>query len=215
MLAAVSELGTVHPKQLEARFGKRRVTNAWGVASQATTRALEQLVCRGLLRVARREQGIRVYQVATPSSEPVPVRERLRALVLAVAEVLAPVDERTLTSIAARLARALPKAPAPQVSFRELCAIGALVTAKGDGATYAWPAERVRRAAAPRAVRLLAPFDPVVWDRRRFEHRFGYRFEAYTPAVLRVRGSRGSSSSAERAGRLRSDRRRCYCPTST
>ena len=32
-------------------------------------------------------------------------------------------------------------------------------------------------------VRFLAPFDPVVWDRYRFEHLWGwaYRFEAYTP----------------------------------
>ena len=39
-------------------------------------------------------------------------------------------------------------------------------------------------------MRLLAPFDPVVWDRRRFEHFWGwaYRFEAYTPAPKRVRG---------------------------
>jgi uncharacterized protein YcaQ len=39
-------------------------------------------------------------------------------------------------------------------------------------------------------VRLLAPFDPVVWDRRRFELLWGwaYRFEAYTPAPKRVRG---------------------------
>ena len=39
-------------------------------------------------------------------------------------------------------------------------------------------------------VRLLAPFDPVVWDRRRFEVFWGwaYRFEAYTPAPKRVRG---------------------------
>jgi uncharacterized protein len=39
-------------------------------------------------------------------------------------------------------------------------------------------------------VRLLAPFDPVVWDRRRFELFWGwaYRFEAYTPAAKRLRG---------------------------
>jgi uncharacterized protein YcaQ len=39
-------------------------------------------------------------------------------------------------------------------------------------------------------VRLLAPFDPIVWDRRRFEILWGwaYRFEAYTPAPKRVRG---------------------------
>jgi uncharacterized protein YcaQ len=42
----------------------------------------------------------------------------------------------------------------------------------------------------PEEVRLLAPFDPVVWDRRRFEMFWGwaYRFEAYTPAPKRLRG---------------------------
>ena len=42
----------------------------------------------------------------------------------------------------------------------------------------------------PDAVRLLAPFDPVVWDRRRFElfWRWPYRFEAYTPAPKRQLG---------------------------
>ena len=37
---------------------------------------------------------------------------------------------------------------------------------------------------------LLAPFDPIVWDRRRFEAFWGwrYRFEAYTPAVKRTLG---------------------------
>ena len=39
-------------------------------------------------------------------------------------------------------------------------------------------------------VRLLAPFDPLVWDRRRFELFWGwaYRFEAYTPAPKRKLG---------------------------
>jgi hypothetical protein len=40
------------------------------------------------------------------------------------------------------------------------------------------------------AVRLLAPFDPLVWDRRRFEILWGwpYRFEAYTPVKKRSFG---------------------------
>ena len=44
--------------------------------------------------------------------------------------------------------------------------------------------------AAPARVRILAPFDPVVWDRRRFGQVWGwdYRFEAYTPAAKRVWG---------------------------
>jgi hypothetical protein len=37
---------------------------------------------------------------------------------------------------------------------------------------------------------LLTPFDPIVWDRRRFELLWGwaYRFEAYTPAPKRKLG---------------------------
>ncbi len=39
-------------------------------------------------------------------------------------------------------------------------------------------------------MRFLAPFDPLVWDRRRFEHLWGwpYRFEAYTPPPKRRLG---------------------------
>jgi uncharacterized protein YcaQ len=59
--------------------------------------------------------------------------------------------------------------------------------------TWYWPegeAPASRRHAPDDVVRLLAPFDPVVWDRRRFELLWGwaYRFEAYTPAPKRVRG---------------------------
>jgi uncharacterized protein YcaQ len=57
---------------------------------------------------------------------------------------------------------------------------------------YIWPAADAdwRDEGVPRDVRLLAPFDPLVWDRRRFEHLWGwaYRFEAYTPAPRRIFG---------------------------
>jgi uncharacterized protein YcaQ len=60
-----------------------------------------------------------------------------------------------------------------------------------DGVDWYWPAgERLTRTAPPDRVRLLAPFDPVVSDRARFEILWGwaYRFEAYTPARKRERG---------------------------
>ena len=62
-----------------------------------------------------------------------------------------------------------------------------------DGIDWIWPAGEnpaSSRHAPDDAVRLLAPFDPLVWDRRRFELFWGwaYRFEAYTPAAKRVRG---------------------------
>jgi uncharacterized protein YcaQ len=61
-----------------------------------------------------------------------------------------------------------------------------------DGVDYLWPAGARGEGTpeVPRQVRFLAPFDPVVWDRRRFEQLWGwaYRFEAYTPVAKRVRG---------------------------
>jgi uncharacterized protein len=64
------------------------------------------------------------------------------------------------------------------------------------GMAWYWPqsespaAKRHLASAQTDTVRLLAPFDPLVWDRRRFELLWGwaYRFEAYTPAPKRVRG---------------------------
>ena len=53
------------------------------------------------------------------------------------------------------------------------------------------PAEETFAVGAPDdTVRLLAPFDRIVWDRRRFEILWGwaYRFEAYTPASRRKLG---------------------------
>jgi len=59
-----------------------------------------------------------------------------------------------------------------------------------DGMNYVWPSTENSIDLAPRRVRFLAPFDPLVWDRRRFEHlwQWPYRFEAYTPAAKRLRG---------------------------
>ena len=59
-----------------------------------------------------------------------------------------------------------------------------------DGIRYVWPLNRVTQRKPATKVRFLAPFDPVVWDRLRFEHLWGwrYRFEAYTPPPKRKLG---------------------------
>jgi len=67
---------------------------------------------------------------------------------------------------------------------------GVLVPVKIPGWPAAW---RHRDARPPRRVRaqaLLAPFDPLVWERGRAERMFGfrYRIEIYTPAVQRTHG---------------------------
>ena len=133
------------------------------------------------MRVVRRDRGVRVYTRA-PEREVLAPDARLRTLVLAVANVLSPVFERTLRANVVRF-RHLGD---PRKAIDALVRDGALVRMDSFVATSTTP----RELDDDDAVRFLAPFDPIVWDRRRFEHLFGwaYRFEAYTPREKRERG---------------------------
>jgi len=190
VLAFVRANGPTHPRDLEERFGRDRAVNGWGGFSKATTRALEGLHHYGLLRVAQRRGGIRIYEVAPPPAAE--AAERARHLVMRVARILAPVSTVSLRSALALMARRNPGlgplAPVVAMALRT----GELEREETDGETYLWPTldDDWRHCQAPRDVRLLAPFDPVVWDRRRFEHLWGwaYRFEAYTPPPRRLFG---------------------------
>jgi uncharacterized protein YcaQ len=196
LLEAVTRRGTVHPDELAAEFGAKTAVNAWGGYSKRTKLALEHLHRRGLLRIARRDQGIRVYAPSLRALEREPPEQVFRTLVLSVVHVLAPIPERSLRSVVAPWARTLRAAGAARAIIRALFDAGELVAADVEGLRYVWrpdaSRERARRKSAESAplVRLLAPFDPLVWDRRRFEHLWGwaYRFEAYTPLAKRVRG---------------------------
>ncbi len=190
VLAAVRRHGAMHPGEMGAHFGSERVVNSWGGRSKATKVALERLHYHGLLRIARRENGIRIYEVAPSPVEALPPTERFAELVLMLAGVLAPVSEKTLQAVAARLRRLVPGVGDHRTVLRRLLKTGELESQATDGFTYLWPAPGIVHEEAPRRVRFLAPFDPLVWDRRRFEHlwRWSYRFEAYTPPARRLRG---------------------------
>lgn len=95
VLAFVRDHGPIHPRDLEARFGRERAVNGWGGFSKATTRALDSLRHYGLLRVARHRDGIRVYDAALPRQAADDAPERARRPVLLVARVLAPVSPVT------------------------------------------------------------------------------------------------------------------------
>ena len=191
MLDFVRQRRTTHPADLEARFGSERAVNGWGGFSKATTRALHSLHYHGLLRVARRRDGIRVYQAASPHPEPLTPAERSQRLVLLVTRILAPVPAASLGATFGLLRRGAPGIKDWGRAVQALLASGEIESGDVDGVKYLWPAEtrRVERDQEP-AVRLLAPFDPVVWDRRRFEHLWGwpYRFEAYTKPAKRQLG---------------------------
>ena len=193
VLAVIGENGATHPAEVAAHLGSDRVVNAWGGYSKATKAALERLHFRGLLRVARRDNGIRVYEVAPPPPEAEPHDDRLGRLLIVVVDVLAPVAEATLRTIAAQLQRSLTGTPDHRVARQvlgDLVERGELMREPVEGVSYLSPVPAPALEDPPARVRFLAPFDPLVWDRRRFEHLWGwpYRFEAYTPAAQRVRG---------------------------
>src|SRR3954447_11412423 len=73
LLEFVRERGTVHPREVDEHFSHGKVTNYWGGSSNATTHLLDAMHYQGLLRVARRENGIRLYAAhqheLTPTDE--------------------------------------------------------------------------------------------------------------------------------------------------
>jgi uncharacterized protein YcaQ len=181
----------MHPRELEPHLGRRRQVNAWGGYSKETTRTLEELHYRGMLRVAGREKGIRLYQAARQQEEYLAPRERLRRLVLLIAGILAPAPERSLRAALRHLAHSAPSLQGRTNVLKGLIDGGDLKAADVAGVRYVWPEGGIREITpAAAAVRFLAPFDPLVWDRRRFEHLWGwaYRFEAYTPPAKRKMG---------------------------
>jgi uncharacterized protein len=194
VLEFVRENGATHPKTLLQEFGKRRVGNYWGGGSQATTRALDGLHYRGHLRVARRDNGIKVYEAAPHIQafleQPLSDHDMARGLIDLILSVYAPLPEQTLNQLVAFAGHF--GAPHLKLEIRNVLKTvkTELESVKIDGLKYFWSGTDSLETDIKPEVRLLAPFDPVVWDRRRFEHLHGweYRFEAYTPAAKRKLG---------------------------
>ncbi len=204
VLAFVRKRGEVHPREVDAHFAHGKVKNWFGGSTNASTQLLDGMHYRGLLRVARRESGTRVYsvrqaarRVARHAARQAAVTDvhasaAMDALVDVIVRLYAPLPARSLAELVNHL-----RGGAPQWAHLRRDALQRatqrLPSAEVDGVNWLWPeAENpmAKRHEVPDVVRLLAPFDPVVWDRRRFEllWAWAYRFEAYTPAPKRVRG---------------------------
>jgi uncharacterized protein YcaQ len=192
VLEFVQEHGVVHPREVDAHFAHGKVKNWFGGSSNATTQLLDGMHYRGLVRIARREGGVRLYAARPPHAPASDPAAAMDALADVVVQKYAPLPERSMAELILRL-----RAAAPQWGHTRT---DVLTRAKArfpsvtlDGTRWYWSAGENPCSVRHRlddAVRLLAPFDPVVWDRRRFEWFWGwaYRFEAYTPAAKRVRG---------------------------
>lgn len=194
LLEFVRERGPAHPREVDKHFSHGSVKNYWGGSSNATTHLLDDMHYRGLLRVARREGGIRVYEVHQHGLGPIDAAERrarIDALVDVVVQIYAPLSSASLSVFVRRLLRfAVPQWHDDLKSALHR-AKERLSHTRIDNVDWYWSAEDDGVCHAPQEkVRLLAPFDPVVRDRARFELLWGwvYRFEAYTPAAKRKLG---------------------------
>ena len=193
VLEFVRERGSVHPQEVESHFSHGKVKNYWGGRSNATTYLLDNLHYLGLLRVVRRESGIRIYAVHQHEAvelDDAARKARLDALADAAIRIYAPMPFGSLRFLLRRLRFAVPHWEDEIIGVIQR-AKHRLTHAVVDGLEWHWPADwKMKRNVRDDAIRLLAPFDPVVWDRDRFELLWGwtYRFEAYTPAAKRIRG---------------------------
>jgi uncharacterized protein YcaQ len=206
LLEFIRERGVVHPHEVDNHFSHGSVTNYWGGSSNATTRLLDAMHYQGWLRVVRRDAGIRVYTAHQHGPGPADKATRhahIDAMVDLAVRIYAPVPASSLRMLVRRLRYAVPQWERDLLKAFDR-AKQRLAHANVEGVEWFWPGEKnqaasqqqssreesLNKKAADDTIRLLAPFDPVVWDRARFEMLWGwvYRFEAYTPIEKRKRG---------------------------
>ncbi|HYL94915.1 MAG TPA: crosslink repair DNA glycosylase YcaQ family protein [Terriglobales bacterium] len=202
VLAFVRQHGRTYPKDVQAHFDHGRIKR-WGADLNVSKHLLEGLHYRGLLRVARREAGTRIYQ-AIEYPPPVDTKDNMQEhspeallarasqLLDIVVQLYAPLPAASLGYLCGLLRNGVPHLAAEVRQVQEQ-AKSRYAHANVDGLLWFWP-----QAENPMAIRnpiddrlrFLAPFDPVVWERRRFQLFWGweYKLEAYVPAHKRRMG---------------------------
>ena len=180
-----------HPRAIEAHCGIGARGNGWGGQTSATTMMLEGLHVEGKLHVSHRQGGIRVYSRVRPRPDVPRLTASMRAdaLIKLIVNLYAPIPQKSLMPFIRGLGRQRPSADYFS-QFEKMVKRGELRREAIEGLLYVWPGDESIDGDSDDRVRLLAPFDPVVWDRTRFEHLWGwpYRFEAYVPAPKRKMG---------------------------
>ena len=171
---------------------EKRATKSWFWSWSNAKRGLEWLFWSGKITTATRRSFERVYDLPE------------RVLPAAILALPTPSDHDAHLELTRRAVRALGIANRRDIRdyFRtaladtdpciaELVEAGELVPVRVDGLKDVYYAPRAARAPRRRDYQaLLAPFDPVVWQRQRTHDLFGfhYRLEIYTPAPLRKHG---------------------------
>lgn len=194
VLAFVRRNGRTYAKDVQAHFGHGRIKR-WGAGLNVSAHLLDGLHYRGLLRVVQREAGMRIYQaIEHPPRDDSPETRLARAgrLLDMVVQLYAPLPAASLVYLCRLLRSGMPHLAAELRLVQEQ-AKSRYAHAEVDSLLWFWPQGEKPMAARHQVdnrLRFLAPFDPVVWDRRRFQLFWGweYKLEAYVPAHKRRMG---------------------------
>ncbi len=192
VLADVRREGPLSAGEIEELHGGRtRKAGPWWDWSHVKL-ALEYLFWAGDVTTASRRGFERLYDIpervlpAAVLAAPTPDRPTaMRELLLRAAGSFGVATERDLRDY-----YRLPVADA-KTGVADLVEAGLLLPVSVEGwrqRAYLHHAARIPRRVDARA--LIAPFDPLVWERERTERLFGfrYRIEIYVPAPKRVHG---------------------------
>ena len=195
VLEYIQQRRAVHPRKVDEYFAHGKVLNYWGGSSNATTHLLDDMHYRGMLRIARRAKGTRIYAAhayAPHAGGEAEGNPPLDALVDVIVRTYAPLPARSLDVLVRRLRVGTPQWR-DELTAALKRAKARLNHARVEDRDWYWPTDEAPdwyRRALDDKVRVLTPFDPIVWDRDRFEIFWGwaYRFEAYTPPAKRKLG---------------------------
>ena len=195
ILSLIQEKGSVVAKDVTKIFGRQSITNDWGGKSSATTQLLDELHYYGYLRILKRVNGNKVYKKSNINDinrHKYSANKRLKLLTKHLVKLLSPISEFGLRRAINQLCSASGGLAGRATVIEELMKAGDICTYNIDGVSYYMPStlSHVDYEGSEKRVRFLSPFDPVVWDRDRFKHFWGweYRFEAYMPKHLRRYG---------------------------
>ena len=190
VLRLVKKNGTMHPKELETLIGKKSARNGWGGTSRNGKIILDSLHHRGALRVVRREKGIRIYEAAPKVQSTLSKEERFQEIILATLKAMGATTSKFLLKEVAHFGYLVATPKERRHYLQDLIDTDRIQTDLVDSVEYLSLPNPDRKQRPLNSVRILSPFDPIVRDRTRFAHLWGwsYRFEAYTPKAKRNLG---------------------------
>src|SRR5271155_2861389 len=150
LLEFVRARKTAHPRAVDRHFAHGKITNWFGGSTNATTRLLDEMHYRGLLRVARRDSGTRVYAVRGSGAPDAAlsgiaaaggpaVDLRIDALVDVIVRKYAPLPSRSLGQLLSHLKSGVPQWASHRAAALKR-ATGRLARARIDGIDWYWPA---------------------------------------------------------------------------